>query len=84
MVGRASAEFPTEWEVPGPVTPTVAESAAFVAEYEEARGRAFGPEERTVVEAAADYLVAQVARQEGPGAEGAFGALLRERIQLLK
>jgi hypothetical protein len=81
MVGRASAEFPTQWERPGRPTATLDESAAFVAEYEEARGRLFSREERTVVEAAADYLIAHVARQEPPDDEGAFGALLRERMR---
>jgi hypothetical protein len=84
MVGRASAEFPTQWERPGRRTPTIDESAAFVAEYEQARGRAFTAEERAVAGAAADYLVAQVARQEGAGAgerEDSFTALLRERVR---
>jgi hypothetical protein len=84
MVGRASAEFPTQWERPGRRTPTPEESAAFVAEYEQARGWAFTAEERAVSDAAADYLVAQVARQEGADAgdrEDSFTALLRKRAK---
>ncbi len=84
MVGRASAEFPTQWDRPGRRTPTIDESAAFVGEYEQARGQAFTAEERAVIAAAADYLVAQVARQEDPGRaarEGSFTALLGERTQ---
>jgi hypothetical protein len=84
MVGRAAAEFPTQWERPGRRTPTIDESAAFVAEYEQARGRAFTAEERAVAGAAADYLVAQVARQEGADAgsrEDSFTGLLRERAK---
>jgi Phosphotransferase enzyme family len=84
MVGRASAEFPTQWERPRRRTPTIDESAAYVGEYEQARGQAFTAEERAVADASADYLVAQVARQEDPGTaarEGSFTALLRERTQ---
>jgi hypothetical protein len=84
MVGRASAEFPTHWEVPGRLTPTLEESAAFVEEYQQARGRRFSTDELAVVEAAADYLVAEVARQEhgGDGAQrvDSFISLLRKRI----
>lgn len=84
MVGRASAEFPTNWEAPGRLTPTLDESVAFVEDYQKARGRRFDTDERAVVEAAADYLVAEVARQErgGGGVErpDSFTSLLRERI----
>jgi hypothetical protein len=84
MVGRASAEFPTRWEAPGPLTPTLEESAAFIDEYQQARHRDFDTDELAVVEAAADYLVAEVARQEH-GGEGAqrvdsFTSLLRARM----
>ena len=85
MVGRASAEFPAQWERPGRVTPTIEESAAFVADYEQARGRAFTAEEHAVVEAAADYLIAQVARQEqgneGTNARTASPACSGRRIE---
>jgi hypothetical protein len=84
MVGRASAEFPTSWEAPGRLTPTLEESAAFIEEYQEARRRQFDADELEVVEAAADYLVAEVARQEhgGGGAEreDSFTNLLRTRM----
>ena len=54
----------------------LATATAFVREYEAARGRAFTADERAVVNAAADYLVAQVARQE-LGADGEYQRLLR-------
>lgn len=76
MVGRAAAEFTAQWELPAPLTPTREEATAFVREYEAARGRAFTADERIVANAAADYLVAQVARQE-LGPEGEFQQLLR-------
>ncbi len=85
MVGRASAEFTAQWQLPGRVTPTIEESAAFVADYEQACGRAFTAEEHSVVTAAADYLIAQVARQEqgneGTEREDSFTSLLRRRIE---
>jgi hypothetical protein len=85
MVGRASVEFPTQWEQPVRLTPTREQSAAFVADYELARGRAFTAEEHAVIEAAADYLIAQVARQEqgreGSEREDGFTSLLRTRIE---
>ena len=84
MVGRASAEFPTSWEVAGRLTPTLEESAAFIEEYQEARRRHFDTDELEVVEAAADYLVAEVARQEHGGGGGeredSFTNLLRARM----
>ena len=76
MVGRAAAEFTAQWSFPAPLTPTREEATAFVREYEAARGRAFTADEQLVVNAAADYLMAQVARQE-LGTDGAFQRLLR-------
>ena len=76
MVGRAAAEFTAQWEFPAPVAPTPDEATAFVREYEAARGRPFTADERAVINAAADYLVAQVARQE-LGTDGEFQRLLR-------
>ena len=76
MVGRAAAEFTAQWEFPAALAPTREEATAFVREYEAARGRAFTGDERAVVNAAADYLVAQVARQE-LGADGEYERLLR-------
>lgn len=64
MVGRAAAEFTAQWEFPAALAPTREEATAFVREYEAARRRGFTADERSVVSAAADYLVAQVARQE--------------------
>lgn len=76
MVGRAAAEFTAQWELAAPLAPTRDESSAFVREYEAARGRRFTTDERAVLNAAADYLVAQVARQE-LGTDGEFQRLLR-------
>lgn len=76
MVGRAAAQFTAQWELPVALAPTREEATAFVREYEAARGRTFSAEERLVSNAAAEYLVAQIARQEG--ADGEFQRLLRE------
>lgn len=76
MVGRAAAQFTAQWELPAPLAPTPEEATAFVREYEVARGRAFTADERAIVNAAADYLVAQIARQE-PGSDGEYKRLLR-------
>jgi hypothetical protein len=64
MVGRAAAQFTAQWDFPAALTPSRTEARAFVEEYETARGRVFASKERTVMAAAADYLVAQVARLE--------------------
>jgi hypothetical protein len=78
-VGRAAAEFTAQWELPAPVAPTAAEATAFVREYEAARGRRFDAGELAVANASADYLLAQVARQElGGDSDAAFTQLLRE------
>jgi hypothetical protein len=66
-VGRAAAQFTAQWDAPARLTPTLDEAAAFVAEYEAARGRRFSRVERAVIAASADYLVAQVARLELAG-----------------
>lgn len=79
MVGRAAAQFTGQWEFPAPLTPSPAEAQAFVAEYETARGRRFSQEENQVIAAAAEYLVAQIARIElasgSPPAEGYLSLL---------
>jgi phosphotransferase family enzyme len=62
--GRAAAQFTAQWELPAMLTPTPAESQAFLEEYQSARGRRFSRAERTIAAASARYLVAQVARQE--------------------
>lgn len=41
MVGRAAAEFTAQWDIPAPLTPSLAEAYAFVCEYETARGQHF-------------------------------------------
>jgi hypothetical protein len=76
MVGRAAAEFTAQWEFPAALAPTREEATAFVREYEAARGRALTTEEHAAANAAADDLVAQIARQE-LGADGEYQRLLR-------
>ncbi|MFT3693897.1 MAG: aminoglycoside phosphotransferase family protein [Kofleriaceae bacterium] len=80
MVGCAAAEFTVQWPPFGSFTPSHAEATAFVREYEEARGRRFDPIEQRVINAAADYLLAQVGRATyKPGAtDDDFRRLLRE------
>lgn len=82
MVGRASVQFTAQWEFPARLTPDTAEEAAFVSNYEEARARPFSRVERQVVDAAATYAVAQIARLElaaGIERDDGFVAMLRAR-----
>jgi hypothetical protein len=82
MVGRASVQFTAQWDFPARLTPVAAEETAFVSDYEEARARRFSRVERQVVDAAATYSVAQVARLElasGIEREDGFAAMLRAR-----
>jgi hypothetical protein len=85
VVGRASAEFTAQWDFPARLTPTADESAAFVEEYQAARGRSFSLDELRVVSASGDYLVAQVARQAhaegGSATPASFLALLHARAR---
>jgi hypothetical protein len=69
LVGRAAAFFTAQWELPVRLTPSRGEARAFVDEYEAARGRRFSATERTVLSAAADYAVAQVARLQHAAGE---------------
>jgi hypothetical protein len=64
VVGSAARGFTMTWELPEPVAlaPTPAEAAAFVAEYEAARGAPFTAAERAAVRAAAVYFTAYTAR----------------------
>jgi hypothetical protein len=71
IVGQAAATFPATWYLPVAVLATPDESRAFVAEYEEARGRAFNREERVRLAHAAAYVVAYGARCESCGDPGA-------------
>jgi Phosphotransferase enzyme family len=81
MVGRAAAQFTAQWPSIGSLTPSRDEASAFVREYEIARGRRFDAIEQRVINASADYLLAQVGRHGHSGAECAdddFRRLLRE------
>ena len=67
IVGQAAATHPATWYIPTAVLATPDEARAFVAEYEEARGRSFTTGERARLAAAATYNVAYGARCESCG-----------------
>lgn len=80
LVGQAAATFTATWELPVRLVPSLDEARAFVAEYEQARGRTFPPDERRRLAAAATYVLAYNARCEAsvvdePG-PGSFGEAL--------
>jgi hypothetical protein len=65
IVGYAARAFPLAWERGGsPLWPTPDEQVAFVAEYEQARGRPFSAKERRAVAAAGVFQSAYGARCE--------------------
>ena len=64
LVGHAAAHFTTTWRLDVPLIPSPDEARAFVAEYEEARGREFAPAERRRLGAQAVYSLAYGARCE--------------------
>jgi Ser/Thr protein kinase RdoA (MazF antagonist) len=64
IVGQAATHFTMTWRMPVRIAPTPAEITAFLAEYEEARGRSFSAAEQRAVNAAAMYSVAYTARCE--------------------
>jgi hypothetical protein len=65
IVGMAAATFTVTWDIPiARVFPHPADMAAFVADYEEAAGRVFTPNERRTADAAATYVLAYTARCE--------------------
>lgn len=71
LVGNAAAHFTTTWRLDVPLIPSPAEARAFVAEYEEARGREFEREERARLGAQAVYALAYGARCEACSEPGA-------------
>ena len=62
FAGVAAGTFTYTEELPVALWPTAAEAAAFLAEYEAARGAPFSPSEREVAEAWAVYIRAYAAR----------------------
>jgi hypothetical protein len=62
FVGEAVHAFPATWYIETAVAPTPEEAAAFVDEYESARGSSFTAAEMETVRAAADYAMAYSAR----------------------
>jgi hypothetical protein len=79
MIGRAAAVFTVNWSTHSAL-PTRDEASAFVHEYATARGRHFDAIDYRVINASADYVLAQVGRHghSAPGcADDEFRALLR-------
>ena len=64
IVGEAARGFTFTWRIPVPLAPSLAESRAFVSEYEVARGAPFTAAERETAGAAAVYALAYTARCE--------------------
>jgi hypothetical protein len=64
MVGSAAAQFTADWDSDLEIAPTAAEARLFVKAYEQFRGRVFSVDEYRVVSAAADYVIALIARFE--------------------
>lgn len=62
FVGEAVHAFPATWYIETAIAPTPEEAAAFVLEYESARGSSFTAAEMETVRAAADYAMAYSAR----------------------
>ena len=62
IVGGAAVGFTMTWHLDVRLTPTPEEARAFIAEYEEARGKAFTADERRTINAAATYGLAYGAR----------------------
>jgi hypothetical protein len=62
FVGGSAASYTYTEHLPVEIWPTVDEAAAYIDDYERARGRPFGPEERSTVQAAAVYSRAYSAR----------------------
>lgn len=67
MIGRASAQFTADWEKDFKVTPTPGEGRLFVKTYENYRGKKFTQDEYQIISAAADDLIAIIARFEHAG-----------------
>ena len=63
-VGQSSAQFSTDWTIGHSTLPDIEEMAAFVTDYESARGSRFTNEERRVVESANLMVLAYCARCE--------------------
>lgn len=64
IVGEAARGFTFTWRIPVRLAPSLAESRAFVSDYETARGTPFTPAERETAGAAAVYALAYTARCE--------------------
>jgi hypothetical protein len=83
--GAAAYVFTADWNRPDiPLTPSLDELHAFIADYELARGRAFDAAERRTAHASAVYLMAYVARCEHASARERTAARDRAFIDLLR
>jgi hypothetical protein len=75
LVGEAAHAFCADWEAEDyRCTPTLDEALAFISDYETARGRPFGTDERSACNAAFVYACAYTARCEDSDARTGFGA----------
>lgn len=80
LVGKTAIAFPMTWYGEPEPYPSPDAAAAFVRDYETARGRRFGAGERVVVAAAATYALTYTARCEharDPAGEPAAGSARR-------
>lgn len=67
MLGQACAQFTADWESDFKITPSPLEARDFVKDYEKFRNKEFTEEEYRIISAAADYLIAIIARFEHAG-----------------
>ena len=88
LVGNTAAVFSSDWSHPNGYLPILGEMHAFVAEYQEARGRSFKKDELAAIDAANLLIVAYGARCQhsreslspgSPNGSGGWIELLRER-----
>jgi hypothetical protein len=90
LLGSVAHGFTADWTLDDPrQAPSLDEARAFVADYEDARGRAFTPAERKGVSAAFTYAVAYTARcghaldpLSAEVEEGTFRALARTMARM--
>lgn len=89
-VGQILPYFSADWSIGTATIPSLASQAAFVADYEHARGRPFAPQEHAVIDAAALLTAAYAARCEHSDRllcwddsrpdDGGLAARLRDRL----
>lgn len=67
MVGQAAAQFTADWESEIKITPSPEEGRQFIRLYQDFRKKKFTDHEYKIISAAADYLIAIIARFEHAG-----------------